>query len=143
MPNHLQRWGLEIDGQPDAPVELGDASGATIPDDKNGIERTLTALSSGRSKAVEVTVGIAHTCIGDLVLELVSPARLNVVLHESEVDPVSAPRDMVVPCTRQHKFIRTPQPRLTYGRWSRRACTGKPRWNPYRSHLLCDTTSQE
>ncbi len=79
----LNRWELEIEGQPDALVELEDAPGAVIPDDnETGIERTLTAASAGRVKEVEVTVEIIHTYIGDLVVELISPAGTSVTLHD-------------------------------------------------------------
>lgn len=79
----LNRWELEIEGQPDALVELEDAPGTVIPDDdETGIERTLTATSTGRIKEVEVTVEILHTYIGDLVVELISPAGASVTLHD-------------------------------------------------------------
>jgi len=79
----LNRWELEIEGQPDALVELEDAPGAVIPDDnETGIERTLTAASAGRVKEVEVTVEILHTYIGDLVVKVISAAGTSVTLHD-------------------------------------------------------------
>jgi subtilisin-like proprotein convertase family protein/subtilisin family serine protease len=79
----LNRWELEIEGQPDALVELEEAPGTTIPDnDPTGIERTLTAPSAGRVKEVEVAVDITHTYVGDLLVALVSPAGTNIPLHE-------------------------------------------------------------
>jgi subtilisin-like proprotein convertase family protein/subtilisin family serine protease len=84
----LNRWELEIEGQPDALVELEDAPGAVIPDDdETGIERTFTATSAGWVKDVEVTVEILHTYIGDLVVELLSPAGTNVALHNRAGGP--------------------------------------------------------
>ncbi|MGH8531172.1 MAG: proprotein convertase P-domain-containing protein [Gammaproteobacteria bacterium] len=78
----LNRWELEIEGQPDALVELQEAPGVTIPDDDpNGIERTLAATATGRVKAIEVSVDITHTFIGDLFVTLVSPAGASVTLH--------------------------------------------------------------
>lgn len=77
----LNRWELEIEGQPEGLVELEDAPGAIIPDGEDGIERTLDAASAGRVKEVEVTIEILHTFIGDLVVELVSPAGTSIVLH--------------------------------------------------------------
>jgi subtilisin-like proprotein convertase family protein len=79
----LNRWELEVEGQPDALVELEEAPGATIPDNKEpGIERTLTAPSAGRIKDVEVVVEITHTFVGDLLVELVSPTGTIIRLHD-------------------------------------------------------------
>jgi subtilisin-like proprotein convertase family protein len=79
----LNRWELEIEGQPDALVELEEAPGTTIPDNKEtGIERTLTAPSAGRVKEVEAAVEITHTYVGDLLVELVSPTGTIIRLHE-------------------------------------------------------------
>jgi subtilisin-like proprotein convertase family protein len=79
----LNRWELEIEGQPDVLVELEDAPGTILPDaDETGIERTLTTASTGRVKEIEVTVEILHTYIGDLVVELVSPAGTSITLHD-------------------------------------------------------------
>lgn len=78
----LNRWELEIEGQPDALVELQEAPGITIPDDDpNGIERTLAATATGRVKDIEVSVDVTHTYIGDLLVTLVSPAGTSVTLH--------------------------------------------------------------
>jgi subtilisin-like proprotein convertase family protein len=53
-----------------------------IPDNQTGIERTLTTNTLGTVGEVAVSVSITHTYIGDLVVQLISPAGTEVVLHQ-------------------------------------------------------------
>ncbi len=79
----LNHWELEIQGRLNAVVSLEEAPGSTIPDNNpEGIERKLETTESGRVEAVEVSVDITHTFIGDLVVALVSPAGTGVPLHQ-------------------------------------------------------------
>lgn len=81
----LNRWTLDITAAPavTGPIELKESPGAIIPDNTPaGIERTLTATGAGKVGAVEVSVDIAHTWVGDLRVALVSPAGTEVLLHD-------------------------------------------------------------
>lgn len=80
----LNHWALEfaVIQVPTGPVILEEMPGDHIPDnDPQGIERTLTADSSGVVDQVEVSVDITHTWISDLRISLFSPAGTEVVLH--------------------------------------------------------------
>jgi subtilisin-like proprotein convertase family protein len=81
----LNRWELEIEGRMNAVVSLEEAPGALIPDNNpSGIERTLDTAEPGQVKEIEVALDITHTYIGDLVVDLVSPAGTVVNLHRRE-----------------------------------------------------------
>jgi subtilisin-like proprotein convertase family protein/subtilisin family serine protease len=78
----LNRWELEFQGQTAGIVSLEETPGVTIPDNTPaGITRALNASIQGRVREIEVTIDITHTYIGDLLVELISPANTTVVLH--------------------------------------------------------------
>lgn len=81
----LNKWSLEFASTAAAlaPIELKEAPGAAIPDNKpSGIERALQAAGAMQVGSVEVSVDIAHTWIGDLRVSMLSPAGTEVVLHD-------------------------------------------------------------
>ncbi|MDP2603708.1 MAG: proprotein convertase P-domain-containing protein [Deltaproteobacteria bacterium] len=79
----LNRWELEITLRASTLVEAQESSGASIPDNNpTGIERTLNVTESGQVQDLEVSLDITHTYIGDLTVELVSPAGTQVLLHD-------------------------------------------------------------
>ncbi len=78
----LKRWSLEIHGRVDNSLFLEESPGVTIPDNvQQGIERSLTVAQAGQLDGIAVELDITHTYIGDLVVELLSPANTAVVLH--------------------------------------------------------------
>ncbi len=79
----LNTWTLQIGTAAQAQVVmLDDAPGLTIPDNNPvGIERTLTTLSPGTLKEIEVGLDITHSYIGDLIVNLVSPSGTTISLH--------------------------------------------------------------
>jgi subtilisin-like proprotein convertase family protein len=73
----LNRWSLDISSAAVTlgPVDLQESPGTTIPDAPSpGIERALTANSTGKVGSIEISVNILHPYVGDLELTLVSPA---------------------------------------------------------------------
>lgn len=80
----LKRWGLDIAAAAAvAGMQLKESPGATIPDAPGpALERTLTNTQAFVLGRVEVGVEISHSWIGDLQLELVSPAGTRVLLRE-------------------------------------------------------------
>ncbi|NRF66049.1 M6 family metalloprotease domain-containing protein [Aquincola sp. S2] len=81
----LNRWALQFAAAtpPAGPVTLQEAPGTHIPDDDAvGIHRTLHSPAAGVIGAIEVTLDIAHSFIGDLRVLLISPAGSEVVLHD-------------------------------------------------------------
>jgi M6 family metalloprotease-like protein len=81
----LNSWGLDIGAAPatTGPVELTEAPGTAIPDyPAAGIERSLSNGSTFAIGSVEVSVDISHTYIGDLQVNLVSPAGISILLHD-------------------------------------------------------------
>ncbi|RMD96523.1 MAG: peptidase S8 [Calditrichaeota bacterium] len=81
----LNQWELELEGRTDAVVVLEEEAGKMIPDDTPaGIESTLQARTDGVVKNLEVSVDITHSYIGDLSVQLVSPAGTRVSLHHRE-----------------------------------------------------------
>jgi subtilisin-like proprotein convertase family protein/subtilisin family serine protease len=78
----LNRWELEITKRAEDLIEVQEAPGTAIPDNNlAGIERTLSVVESGQIQDMEVSVDITHTYIGDLSVSLVSPAGMQVLLH--------------------------------------------------------------
>lgn len=79
----LNLWELELDIRQDNVVDLVDAPGLTIPDNRaSGVKRTLMVPgTSAVVKRVEVSLDITHTYIGDLVVALVSPSGTRAALH--------------------------------------------------------------
>jgi subtilisin-like proprotein convertase family protein len=80
----LRRWGLGIGGAVAAPgAQLSESPGTAIPDNNAaGIERTLTNNQALVLGSVEVAAEIAHSWVGDLRIELVSPAGTVVLLRD-------------------------------------------------------------
>jgi M6 family metalloprotease-like protein len=81
----LERWALDFVTTRPAPTEiiLEEAPGAHIPDDDpTGITRTLAAQAAGTVDSLEVTLDITHTYIGDLKIDLRSPAGTTATLHD-------------------------------------------------------------
>ena len=83
----LNRWSLSLSSAASsvAPIELQESPGTLIPDAPHaGIERAMTAASTAQVASVEVSVDISHTWIGDLRVNLISPAGTEVPLHNGE-----------------------------------------------------------
>lgn len=79
----LRAWSLAVETFGDAPIELSEAPGLTIPDNRaNGISRKLVVAESGALAEIEVSIDITHTYIGDLRVGLRSPAGSMVWLHD-------------------------------------------------------------
>ena len=78
----LKRWQLEIRGESQAVVDVEDAPGIIIPDNiPGGISRSLDVAPGGQLDDIQVAIDITHTYIGDLRVELMSPADTRVLLH--------------------------------------------------------------
>ncbi len=81
----LKSWSLDIRGQDDTSVTVEENPGVIIPDNvQGGIERSLAVTASGQLDSITVELDITHTYIGDLIVELVSPANTSVVLHNRQ-----------------------------------------------------------
>lgn len=79
----LRAWSLTIETLGDAPIEVSEAPGVTIPDNRaSGISRKLDVAEAGSLSEIEVSVDITHTYIGDLRVGLRSPAGSTVWLHD-------------------------------------------------------------
>jgi len=79
----LNSWNIEIEFEPAGNVTTGEAiPHLTIPDDDpSGVSSPIPIAESGSLLSVSVSVQIKHTYIGDLMVELVSPAGTNAMLH--------------------------------------------------------------
>jgi subtilisin-like proprotein convertase family protein/subtilisin family serine protease len=78
----LKSWSLEIRGQEDRSIVVEESPGVIIPDGTPaGIERSMAVSASGQVDDIVVDLDITHTYIGDLVVELTSPAGASVLLH--------------------------------------------------------------
>jgi subtilisin-like proprotein convertase family protein len=79
----LQKWGLEIGLEPAAQTLRGETSPALlIPDAApSGVTSTISIASPGIARGIIVELDITHTFIGDLSVELESPAGTVAVLH--------------------------------------------------------------
>ena len=72
----LNSWKLTFNGYSTV------SPGTAIPDNNTtGISSAINVASNGTVKRVEVTVGITHTYIGDLIVTLVAPDGSTYVLH--------------------------------------------------------------
>jgi subtilisin-like proprotein convertase family protein len=81
----LNSWTLTLGRPAEAPLEIVEAPGVTIPDnDPAGIVRTLAAAGSGSVGAISVFVDITHSFIRDLRVRLVSPQGTAVTLHDRQ-----------------------------------------------------------
>jgi len=78
----LVSWALQINGATATTVNAAESAGIIIPDNQQGgIERSLTIDESGLLDRIAVELDITHTYIGDLVIELISPDKISVLLH--------------------------------------------------------------
>jgi M6 family metalloprotease-like protein len=79
----LNRWDIEIQFEPTGQVAQGESSpNLSIPDNTpTGISSTIAIAESGTVKKISVGVVIAHTYIGDLIVEIVAPSGQSVTLH--------------------------------------------------------------
>ena len=80
----LRRWALDIGLASSPQVARGEVSPAlAIPDNTPaGVSSTIAISGPGTIAAIKVGVNIAHTFIGDLKVELVSPSGRRAVLHD-------------------------------------------------------------
>jgi subtilisin-like proprotein convertase family protein len=80
----LRRWALQMDLETSARVVQGEASpGLAIPDNNAiGVSSSINIVEGGSAQQITVTVDITHTFIGDLRVELVSPAGDQALLHD-------------------------------------------------------------
>jgi subtilisin-like proprotein convertase family protein len=81
----LNEWSLELDITDNHDVEEVSASpNLAIPDNHSvGISDTINIAKTGKLVDIEVSVAIVHPFIGDLSVELLSPAGSSVVLHDN------------------------------------------------------------
>lgn len=81
----IERWSmdLQLDGAVAGGVVRGEAApDLRIPDNAaNGISSAISLAQAGTVRSLKVGLDITHTYIGDLRIELVSPAGRGVVLH--------------------------------------------------------------
>lgn len=82
----LNRWSLDIELAADVQVVEHEATPRlAIPDDDSaGIGSTLAVDRLGTVQSVEVSVGITHTYIGDLRVELLAPSGERALLHNRD-----------------------------------------------------------
>lgn len=79
----LRHWSLDIGGKSAQVVSVEDSPGLIIPDnDPAGVERTLSVVHTGDISELEVDLDLTHTWIGDLTVELRSPAGTRILLHD-------------------------------------------------------------
>jgi len=79
----LDRWSLDITAQGGSAVAGGEvAPKLNIPDNTpQGVSSSIAIDHAGNVGRLKVTLDVTHTYIGDLRIELVSPAGRSVVLH--------------------------------------------------------------
>ena len=71
-------------GNTGGPASYTNTGNYTIPDNNTtGITSPITVSRTGDSGSVSVSIGIIHTYIGDLKIQLVSPTGQTVVLHNN------------------------------------------------------------
>lgn len=79
----LNRWSLDVVVEGDAQIVRGEAiPNLPIPDNTSaGMSSTIAISRSGSVGQIKVSIDITHTYIGDLRIELVSPAGRGILLH--------------------------------------------------------------
>jgi M6 family metalloprotease-like protein len=79
----LNWWRIELEYEASAQIAEGEANpNAKIPDnDPKGLDSGIPIAASGRLTGISVNVDIAHTYIGDLVVEILAPSGKSAVLH--------------------------------------------------------------
>ncbi|MEP7372247.1 MAG: proprotein convertase P-domain-containing protein [Chitinophagaceae bacterium] len=78
----LNKWTIHIGTGVSPEIKAEETPGVTIPDNNPaGIERSLSITEPGTIKEMEVGVDVTHTYIGDLIVNLVSPAGMVINLH--------------------------------------------------------------
>lgn len=80
----LNRWRIEVEYESVGEVATGEVSpNLAIPDSSSlGVTSQIPLAHAGQVKDITVNVEIAHTYIGDLHVELVSPSGQSVTLHD-------------------------------------------------------------
>jgi subtilisin-like proprotein convertase family protein len=77
--------GTPVDPSPGGASRFEGAGGIAIPDDDAaGVESTATVSGAPTGRTVSIEVGITHTYIGDLVVEVEAPDGERFTLHERE-----------------------------------------------------------
>jgi subtilisin-like proprotein convertase family protein len=82
VPHGQHVVGIDFTLVPGQTIQLVDAPQAAIPDGTGGVLRALTVAGSGACAGVSVDIAITHPRIGDLVVNLISPAGTLVRLHD-------------------------------------------------------------
>ena len=79
----LNGWRIEIEYESIEEIAVGEAiPNLAIPDNNSqGIRSTIQIAETGTAEDITVSVEIAHTFIGDLLVELEAPSGRSVVLH--------------------------------------------------------------
>ena len=79
----LNGWRIEIEYESIEEIAVGEAiPNLAIPDNNSqGIRSTIPIAETGTAEDITVSVEIAHTFIGDLLVELEAPSGRSVVLH--------------------------------------------------------------
>jgi len=80
----LRRWSLEFDLEAAAGTAQGEAAPALAIPDNNpaGVSSSIAIAQSGVVQGIKVSVDITHSWIGDLRVELVTPAGQLALLHD-------------------------------------------------------------
>ncbi len=74
--------GLDFTLVPGQTIQLVDTPQLPIPDGAGGLVRALTVEASGACAGISIDVAISHPRVGDLVVNLISPAGTLVRLHD-------------------------------------------------------------
>ena len=79
----LNRWSLDVVILGDTQIVRGEAiPNLPIPDNTSaGVSSTIAMNPSGSVRQIKVSIDITHTYIGDLRIELASPAGRGIILH--------------------------------------------------------------
>ena len=79
----LNRWMLDVVVEGGAQIVRGEATpNLSIPDNTSaGVSSSITLNQPGSVGQMKVSIDITHTYIGDLRIELVSPAGRRIILH--------------------------------------------------------------